>query len=61
MESISSHIFLFAKDYRPMTLGWQGAPCSRRYGAWAGSKTGDFVKEKLGGAAVERLLVKLLA
>ena len=33
-----------------MTLGWQGAQYSRRHRReLAGFKTGDFVKEKLGG------------
>ena len=32
MKNTSSHIVLFATDYRLMTSGWQGAPYFRRYG-----------------------------
>ena len=30
--SQATYIFFFAQDYRPMTPGWQGAPCFRRCG-----------------------------
>ena len=43
------HALMFAKDYRPMTSGWQGAPKFQEIRPWAGFKTDDFVKEKLGG------------
>ena len=57
MKKTSSHVVLFAKDYRLMTSGWQGAPYFRRHDREsAGFKTGDFVQEQLGGATVERLL-----
>ena len=47
--SQATYIFLFAQDYRPMTPGWQGAPCFRRHDREsAGFKTDDFVEEKLG-------------
>ena len=49
MKKASSNIFMFAKVYRTMTSGRQGAPSFRRYGRELVSKTGDFVKEKLGG------------
>ena len=32
MKRTSSHIFLFAKGYRPMMWGWQGALYFGRYG-----------------------------
>ena len=49
MEKASSNIFMLAKVYRTMTSGRQGASYFRRYGRELASKTGDFVKEKLGG------------
>ena len=60
MKRAFSPSFLFAKDYRLVTPGWQGAPCFRRYGPWAGLKTDDFVKEKVGGATVVRLMAQNL-
>ena len=38
----------------------QRAPCFGRYGRELASKTGDFVKEKLGGYRVERLTIASL-
>ena len=52
MKLESSHIFLFAKEgsqYPTMTSGWQGAPYFRIYSQEMVFKTGDIVKEKLGG------------
>ena len=37
------------KAYRTMTSGWKGAPYFQEIRPGAGFKTGDFVKEKLGG------------
>ena len=52
MKSISSHILLFAKDYRPMTrVGVAKGTVFQEIRPWTGFKTGDFVKEKLGGLA----------
>ena len=45
----SKYILLFANDDRTMTSGWQGTPDFRRYGRERVYKTGDFVKQKLGG------------
>ena len=55
MKNKNSYIFLFAKDCRTMTSGWQGAPYFRRYGRELVFKTGDSVKEMLGGANVAPL------
>ena len=54
MKNTASYIFLYGKEYRTITLGWQGAPYSgERYGRELVSKpTGDFVKEKFGGGGV---------
>ena len=49
MKGISSHIFLFVKDYRPMMSGWQGAPYSRRYGRRLVSKQAISLKKSWGG------------
>ena len=52
MKNAPPNIFMFAKKkkvYRTMTSGRQGAEYLRRYGRELASKTGDFVKEKLGG------------
>ena len=47
---LSPFIFLFSKDDRTMTSGWQRAPYFRRNGREsAGFTTGNFVKERLGG------------
>ena len=44
------------------TSGWQGeGTVFQALRPGAGSKTGDFVKEKLGGAIVERILSALFA
>ena len=51
MKKASSNIFMFAKVYRTMTLGRQGASYFRRYGRELVSKPAISV----GGAAVERL------
>ena len=48
MKKTSSYVFLFAKDYRTTTSGWQGAPYFRKYDQKLVS-TGDFSEEKLGG------------
>ena len=49
IKGTSSHVFLFAKGYRLMTSGWQGAPCFRRYGRGLVSKPTISLKKKLGG------------
>ena len=49
MKSMSSHIFLFAKNYRPMTSVMAKGTLFEEIRPWAGFKTGDFVEEKLGG------------
>ena len=47
---ISSHIFLFAKDHRPMASGWQGAPpYFRRYGRGLLSEPAISLKKSRGG------------
>ena len=60
MKKPSSHMSMFAKVGRTMASGWQGTP--RISGDTAGScfKTGEFVKETLGGGGttVERLLAR---
>ena len=54
MKIIFSYIFLFAKDYRSKTSGWQGALLYfRRYGRGLVSKPA-FVKEMLGGLPLNR-------
>ena len=54
MKNIPSCIFLFAKDYRARTSGWQGAPYFKIFGRDLVSKTGDFVQQKLGGGGGNR-------
>ena len=49
MKKASSHIVLFAKDYRLMTSGWQGAPYFRRYGRGLVSKPAILLKKSWGG------------
>ena len=50
MKSISSHAFLFAKDNRPIDdVGVAKTTVFQEIWPWAGFKTGDFVKGKLGG------------
>ena len=48
-KNISSHTFLFAKDYRTMAWGWTGAPYNQEIRPGAVFITRDFVREKLGG------------
>ena len=55
MKKASSNMFMFAKVYRPMTSGRQGAPYFRRYGRELVSKPAISSKRKVGGASVERL------
>ena len=50
MKTTYSHIVLFARDYRTVASGWEGAPYLQEIRPGAGFKTGDFVEEKLGGA-----------
>ena len=40
-------ILLFVMDYQTMTLGWQKALYFRTYARELGSKSSDFVKQKL--------------
>ena len=47
----SSRIYLFAKNDRTITSGWQAAPYRGKYVRVLVSKAGNFVKEKLGGLA----------
>ena len=49
MKILSSHIFLFANDHRPMTSGWQRAPHFRRYGRGLVSKPAISFKRGWGG------------
>ena len=51
MKKKSSNMFLFAKDYRTTTSGWQGASYfRRRYGLELVSKPAiSFKKRVLGG------------
>ena len=51
----SSHTFLFAKGYRTMASGWQGAPHFRRYARGLVSKPAISLKKSWGRATVERL------
>ena len=55
MKTLSSYTFLFAKNYRMMASGWQGAPYFQEIRPGAGFKTGDFFKETLEGATVKRI------
>ena len=55
-KNISTFIFLFAKDYTSNDdVGVARGTAFQELRPGAGFKTGDFVKEKLGGAIVERL------
>ena len=49
MKTILSYVFLFAKDYRPVTLGWQGAPYFRRNGRGLVSKPAISLNTSWGG------------
>ena len=49
MKNISSQLFLFAKNYRTMALGWEGALYSRKYGRQLVSKSAISLKENWGG------------
>ena len=49
MKKTSSHIVFFAKDYRLMTSGWQGAPYFRRYGRGLVLKPAILLKKSSGG------------
>ena len=55
-KTMSSSILLFAKDYRTMTSGWQGAPYIRRYTAGSWFKNRRFHQRKSGRATVKRLV-----
>ena len=48
MEKGLLHIFLFSKDYRTMTSGWQGAPYFRRHGRELVSKPASSLKKRCG-------------
>ena len=48
-EKFIFEFFLFAKDYRPMTSGWQRAPYSTRYGRGLVSKPSISLKKSRGG------------
>ena len=54
MEKLSSHIFLFARDYRTMTSGWPGEPYPRRHGQDLASKTAVSFKKSGGGLRYRR-------
>ena len=49
MKTTYSHIVLFARDFRTVASGWEGAPYLQEIRPGAGFKTGNFVEEKLGG------------
>ena len=49
------YIFSFAKGYRTMTSGWQGAPYFRRCGRELVSKPAISFKKSWGGANVDQL------
>ena len=49
MKKAPSNIFTLAKIYRTRTKGPQGATYFRRLDREMVSKTGDFIKETLGG------------
>ena len=56
MTNIPSHVFLFAKDYRTVSSGWQGAPYFRRYGRELDSKQEISLKKHWGGYRTTTLL-----
>ena len=61
MKIVFLYIFLFAKDYRNMTSGWQGAPCFGRYGRGLVSKPAISSSISLGGhRRATQVLVLLL-
>ena len=45
----TKHVFLFAMDYRTMTVGMARVTVFQEIRPGAGFKAGDFVKETLGG------------
>ena len=49
MKNVSSYTVLFARDYRTMALGRQGAPYFRRYGRELVSKPAISLKKGWGG------------
>ena len=60
MTNASSNIFLFARGYRTMTSGWQGAQYFRRYGQELVSKPAISFKKNW-GAIVESVSCILCA
>ena len=51
MKKTPYYMFLFAKDHRKMTSGWQRDSAFQQIRPGARFKTGDFVKKKLGGGS----------